>query len=55
MHFNWVDSYFTVLWWFLLYISVNWPQAYMCPLILCALLTAPHIPSLQVVISHREC
>ena len=22
----------TFLWWFLLYIDMNWPQAYMCPL-----------------------
>ena len=25
------DNYFTILWWFLSYISVNQPQVYMCP------------------------
>ena len=25
-------NYFTVLWWFLLYIDMNQPQVYMCPL-----------------------
>ena len=25
------DNYFTILWWSLPYINVNWPQVYMCP------------------------
>ena len=25
------NKYFTILWWFLPYISLDWPQVYMCP------------------------
>ena len=25
------DNYFTILWWFLLYNNMNWPQVYMFP------------------------
>ena len=28
----WLDNYFTILWWFLPYISMNQPQVYTCPL-----------------------
>ena len=39
------DNYFTIWWWFLPYINMNWPQVYMCPPILNSLPT----PSLWVV------
>ena len=29
--FSLEDNYFTILWWFLPYIHMNWPQVYMCP------------------------
>ena len=25
------DNYFTILWWFLPHVNMNWPRVYMCP------------------------
>ena len=30
--FKWQDNYFTILLWFLPYLSFNWPKVYICPL-----------------------
>ena len=43
------DNYFTILWWFWLYIDMNQPRLYMCPSVLKPPPTSVPIPYLWVV------